>query len=113
MILDYIILVKSDWEKEERSFLTNLSLQRGNNDNDDFITDIGSNIGLYTILFAKRYPHYKIISIEASKKIFKQLEQNCNLNNIDTSRFILINKTTTDIVGKKLIFMKWKVCLQY
>ena len=102
MIIDYVILVKSDWEKEERSFLTNLSLQRGNDDNDDFIMDIGSNIGFYTILFAKRYPNYKIISIEASKKIFKQLEQNCNLNKIDTSRFILINKATTDIVDKKI-----------
>jgi FkbM family methyltransferase len=104
MIIDYIILVKSDWEKEERAFLTNLSLQRGNNDNDDFIIDIGANIGFYTILFAKRYPNYKIISIEASKKIFKQLEQNCNLNNIDTSRFSLINKATTDISDKKINF---------
>src|SRR5919197_1247510 len=28
MIIDYIILVKSDWEKEERAFLMNLGLQK-------------------------------------------------------------------------------------
>jgi FkbM family methyltransferase len=63
------------------------------------------NIGFYTILFAKRYPNYKVISVEASKKISKQLEANCNLNNIDTSkRITLINKATTDIAHKKVNF---------
>jgi FkbM family methyltransferase len=114
MIIDYIIVVKSDWEKEERAFLTKLDLQNRSNKNDndhhddDFIIDIGANIGFYTILFAKRYPNYKVISIEASKKIFKQLEGNCNLNELDTSssskRITLINKATTDIADKKIDF---------
>jgi FkbM family methyltransferase len=102
MIIDNIILVKPDWEEEERDFLGDLNLQKDNDH--DFIIDIGANIGFYTILFAKRYPNYKIISVEASKKIFKQLEQNCNLNNIDASRIRLINKATTDVDNKKIQF---------
>ena len=114
MIIDYIIVAKSDWEKEQRAFLTKLDLQKKDNNNnnvhdDDFIMDVGANIGFYTILFAKRYPNYKVISIEASKKIFKQLEQNCNLNDIDTSssssrRITLINKAITDVADKKIDF---------
>jgi FkbM family methyltransferase len=102
MIIDNIILVKPDWEEEERDFLGDLNLQKDNDH--DFIIDIGANIGFYTILFAKRYPNYKIISVEASKKIFKQLEQNCNLNNIDASRIRLINKAITDVDNKKIQF---------
>ncbi|MBV9669157.1 MAG: FkbM family methyltransferase [Nitrososphaeraceae archaeon] len=112
MIIDYIIVVKSDWEKEERAFLRKLDLQKkdnnNDNDHDDFIIDVGANIGFYTILLAKRYPNYKVISIEASKKLFKQLEGNCNLNELDTSsssrRITLINKAITDIAGKKIDF---------
>ena len=114
MIIDYIIVVKSDWEKEERAFLTKLDLQNRSNKNDndhhddDFIIDIGANIGFYTILLAKRYPNYKVISIEASKKLFKQLKGNCNLNELDTSssskRITLINKATADVAGKKIDF---------
>jgi FkbM family methyltransferase len=110
MIIDYIIVVKPDWEKEERAFLTKLDLQKKDNDNDhdNFIVDIGANIGFYTILLAKRYPNYEVISIEASKKLFKQLEGNCNLNELDTysssRRITLINKATTDVADKKIDF---------
>lgn len=45
MILDYIILVKPDWEEEERQFVTELNLE---DDDDRIAIDIGANIGIYT-----------------------------------------------------------------
>src|SRR5829696_2884873 len=45
MILDYIILVKPDWEEKEREFLKKLNL----NDNNRLVVDIGANVGIYTL----------------------------------------------------------------
>ena len=102
MIIDHIILVKSDWEKEERAFLGEFEFAK--RQRPWFYYRYRCEYSFYTILFAKRYPNYKIISIEASKKIFEQLEQNCNLNNIDTSTITLINMATTDVDNKKVQF---------
>ena len=63
MILDYIILVKPDWEEKEREFMTQLNLNYNNN---AIVMDIGANIGIYTILLSHIYPKVKIIAIEAS-----------------------------------------------
>jgi FkbM family methyltransferase len=105
MIIDYIVLVKSDWEKEERAFLIDLDLEKDDGkNNNSFVMDVGANIGYYTILFAKRHPGHKVISIEPSKRIFRQLKQNCNLNNIEKSRLILINKASADVDNKETEF---------
>ena len=51
MIIDYIIVVKSDWEKEERAFLRKLDLQKkdnnNDNDHDDFIIEVSKLQGYF------------------------------------------------------------------
>jgi FkbM family methyltransferase len=97
MILDYMILVKPDWEKEERKFVTELNLE----DDDDRISiDIGANIGIYTLLLSHLYPKCKVISIEASPTIFEKLKLNCQLNNLlPGSNLVLLNKAVSDKDG--------------
>lgn len=97
MILDYIILVKPDWEEEEREFMTQLNLNYNNNNN-AIVMDIGANIGIYTILLSHIYPKAKIIAIEASPTIFEMLRSNCKLNNLvfPGSNVLLINKAISD-----------------
>ena len=97
MILDYIILVKPDWEEKEREFMTKLNLNYNNNN--AIVMDIGANIGIYTILLSHIYPKAKIIAIEASPTIFEMLKSNCKLNNLlfpSGSNVILINKAISD-----------------
>jgi FkbM family methyltransferase len=95
MILDYIILVKPDWEEKEREFMTQLNLNYNNN---AIVMDIGANIGIYTILLSRIYPKAKIIAIEASPSIFEMLKSNCKLNNLlfPGSNVLLINKAISD-----------------
>lgn len=97
MILDYIILVKPDWEEKEREFMTKLNLNYNNNN--AIVMDIGANIGIYTILLSHIYPKAKIIAIEASPTIFEMLKSNCKLNNLvfpSRSNVLLINKAISD-----------------
>jgi FkbM family methyltransferase len=96
MILDYIILVKPDWEEKEREFMTQLNLNYNNN---AIVMDIGANIGIYTILLSYIYPKAKIIAVEASPTIFEMLRSNCKLNNLlfpSGSHVLLINKAISD-----------------
>lgn len=88
LVMDYMIYVKSDWELQEKEFMKKFSK------NDGVILDIGSNIGLHTIMLAKENIDSKIISIEASPTIFKLLNQNCSANKL--TNVIFYNTAITD-----------------
>lgn len=101
MILDYIILVKPDWEEKVRQFVTELNLD----DNDKLVIDIGANIGIYTVLLSHLYPKCKIISIEPSPTIFEKLKLSCQLNNlIPGSNIELLNRAVSDKDGTLIEF---------
>jgi FkbM family methyltransferase len=98
LILDYIILAKPDWEQKQREFATSLKLNNDENRNEVLI-DVGANIGIYTLIFASRYPGAKIISIEASQTIFEKLKINYELNKLlssDRSKVVLFNRAVSD-----------------
>ena len=58
------------------------------------IIDLGSNIGEFSIFFAKKYPNSKIISVEGSKINYDILKDNIEFNNI--SNVILENSVIAD-----------------
>lgn len=76
------------YDKEELDFIeSNL------NYNDIFI-DLGSNIGVYSLVAAKKNSTGKVISIEADPYNYQKLIKNINLNNF--RNVIAINKGVSD-----------------
>lgn len=91
MIVDYIALVKPDWEQKEREFVSKLKMIK---DEDVVMLDLGAYVGYYTALFSHLYPQATIVAVEASPSIFNILKKNCLLN--DIKNLTLINKVISD-----------------
>jgi FkbM family methyltransferase len=99
MIVDYLVLVKPDWEQKERDFVSKLNLD---NSKDKVIIDLGAYVGYYTAVLSRIYPQAKIIAVEASPSVFGHLKKNCLLNNI--ANLTLINKAISDEDDHKVEF---------
>ena len=97
LTMDYLNLIKQDYELEEREFIKNLKSDGSNYT----ILDVGANLGFYTMLFSYFFPKAKIISIEASPHTFESLKRNCELNG-NSSRIVLINKAVSDRDNKTI-----------
>ncbi len=54
----------------------------------DYFIDIGSNIGIYSILMAKNYSNLTVHAFEPHKDAFKRLSQNVNLNNFTNKIYL-------------------------
>lgn len=101
MMVDYLVLVKPDWEQKERDFVSKLNL---NNSKDKVIIDLGAYIGYYTAILSHVYPQARIIAVEASPTIFNIHKKNCVLNKI--GNLTLINKAISDEDGNKVEFFE-------
>ena len=67
----------------------------------DYIVDLGSAFGEYSIFLAKKFPKKKIISIEPSKTNLQIQYNNIEKNKI--KNIILVNRIISDSNGKKYI----------
>ena len=71
----------------------------------DYIVDVGSAFGEYSIFFAKKFPNKKIISIEPSKTNLIIQQDNIQKNNV--KNIILVNAIISNSNEKKYISEKY------
>ncbi len=64
------------YEKSELDFLETISFKANS-----VFWDIGANVGLYSIIFAKANPTWKIFSFEPNTKVHKNFHKNISFNN--------------------------------
>ena len=76
---DRVFLFKGYWEDNQIDYLLNYSKEN----NTDMFIDIGSNSGLYTLMFAKNNSNIKILSYEPIKLTYEKQLRNISLNNLD------------------------------
>lgn len=78
-------------------------------ENTTFI-DVGSNIGIYSVHIAKKYPSVNVISIEAHPQVYSLLSENVklnNLSNVKTYNNCASNTNEGDTYMKPLV-QQWK-----
>ena len=61
----------------------------------DIVIDIGANVGMVSILLAKKFPFLKIYSFEPLKENYDNFIKNIELNNIPKGVIIAENKAVT------------------
>jgi len=66
-----------------------------------FILDCGSNIGMATLFFKKRYPNAKIICFEPDRDVFSYLKQNVQKNKLTK---VSLNNAAVTGKGEKIRF---------
>jgi FkbM family methyltransferase len=71
-------LIRGDFEHDELQMVSGLKLDSGVS-----IWDVGANIGVYSIFFAKTFKNVKIVSFEPSKSTFGLLKENLFHNKCD------------------------------
>lgn len=92
------ILLPNFFQKDENAtyYFKNINFQEN-----DFVVDIGANIGLFSIPLAKAYPFIKIVCFEPLSKNADILEHNISLNNIQN--IVVVRKGVSD-QNKKALF---------
>ena len=76
---DRVFLFKGNWEDDQIDYL----LKYSKNNITDIFIDVGSNNGLYSLMFAKNNSNIKILSYEPIKLTYEKQVRNILLNNFD------------------------------
>lgn len=89
-------LQKGNYEKFELDLILGYSYK-----NDLIFWDVGANIGIYSVLFSKMHPDWKIFAFEPNKEVEPILKENIVENhaqNIEVLTLALSNKSSTSLL---------------
>jgi FkbM family methyltransferase len=64
------------------------------------IIDVGANVGIYSVLFGKKFPAGKVIAFEPNVSLHVLLSQNLDLNNVNNVRIENLALSNTEVVGQ-------------
>ena len=96
--IDRVILFNNKYEEEQMEYFFKCI----NNFEMNIFIDIGANIGVYSLLAAKRFRHVDIYSYEPHPEAFKRLAKNIINNNFE-NRIVAINLALSNFQGKMFI----------
>ena len=102
--IDLSIFIFGNFEKDLVRMIDNLSEKK------DFdIIDIGSNIGVHTLQFAKKYKNSNVYSIEPTDFAFNKLQTNINLNNSLKSKIKIYQYFVSNKKLPSKIYSSWSL----
>lgn len=65
------------------------------------VLDLGANVGIFSLLMAKKFPRAEIIAVEPEEENIKTLRENIKLNSIDN--IIVVEAAISDQKGEALL----------
>lgn len=89
ILSDSVNMIASELNNNEYDF-KNINFKEG-----DIVIDIGANVGMVSILLAKKFPFLKIYSFEPLKENYDNFIKNIELNNIPKGVISAENKAVT------------------
>lgn len=89
ILSDSVNIIAHELNNNDYDF-TNIDFKDG-----DIVIDIGANVGMVSILLAKKFPFLKIYSFEPLKENYDNLLKNIELNNIPEGIITAENKAVT------------------
>lgn len=103
---DRVFLFKGYWENEQINYLLDYAKEFKS----EYFVDVGSNSGLYSLIFSKNIPDIKILSFEPITKTYEKQLRNFNLNNLNKN-ITIHNIGLSNFTGES--FFETKISYNY
>jgi FkbM family methyltransferase len=101
--IDREIFMNGYYEEEQISLLCSLI----DENSIDYFIDVGANVGIYSLLISKKFLNLKTYAFEPHPHVFKRLQKNINLNNLE-DKISTYNYALSNKLGSSLLYSRNK-----